>query len=49
LLTGTGSLGRTVLILCAGPLVAAILIAVWFPETGGRELEEVSPEVATPY
>jgi MFS family permease len=44
LITGTGSLGRTVLVLCAGPLVAAILIAVWFPETGGRELEELSPE-----
>jgi len=43
LINGTGSLGRTVLILCAGPLVAAVLIAVWFPETGGRELEELSP------
>jgi putative MFS transporter len=46
LITGTGSLGRTVLVLCAGPLVAGVLIALWFPETGGRELEELSPEVA---
>lgn len=45
LISGTGSLGRTVLILCAGPLVAAVLIVAWFPETGGRELEELSPEV----
>jgi putative MFS transporter len=44
LINGTGSLGRTVLILCIGPLIAAVLILIWFPETGGRELEELSPE-----
>jgi MFS family permease len=43
LINGTGSLGRTVLILCVGPLLAAVLIAIAFPETGGRELEELSP------
>lgn len=45
LINGTGSLGRTVLVLCIGPLIAAVLIVVWFPETGGRELEELNPEL----
>lgn len=46
-LIGVGShLARAVLILCAGPLVAAALVASFFPETGGRELEDIT--VATP-
>jgi hypothetical protein len=43
LIVGSGNLSRAVLILSAGPLVAAVLIAAYFPETGGRELEEISP------
>jgi hypothetical protein len=42
-----------VLILSGGPLVAAVLIATLFPETGGRELEDItragpSPVTANP-
>jgi MFS transporter, putative metabolite:H+ symporter len=44
LIGGSGNLSRAVLILSAGPLLAAGLIAVFFPETGGRELEEISSE-----
>ncbi|HMC43044.1 MAG TPA: MFS transporter [Acidimicrobiales bacterium] len=43
LIAGAGNLSRAVLILSSGPLVAAVLIAAYFPETGGRELEEISP------
>jgi MFS family permease len=42
LIAGANNLPRAVLILSGGPLLAAILIAVFFPETGGRELEEIS-------
>jgi hypothetical protein len=38
-----GNLSRAVLVLSAGPLVAAGLIARFFPETGGRELEQIAP------
>jgi len=43
LIAGTGNLSRTVLVLSAGPLLAAGLIAGFFPETGGRELEQIAP------
>ena len=43
LLVGTSGLGREVLLLSVGPLVALVLIAVWMPETGGLELESISP------
>jgi MFS family permease len=46
LIGGTGNLARTVVILSAGPLLAAVVVAVAFPETGGRELEEIAPEPA---
>lgn len=42
LMAGAGSLSRAVLILSAGPLLAAGLVALLFPETGGRELEDIS-------
>ncbi|MHB8328026.1 MAG: MFS transporter [Acidimicrobiales bacterium] len=42
---GAGNLPRAVLILSAGPLLAAALIAARFPETGGRELEDISAVV----
>jgi putative MFS transporter len=48
LITLTGSLPQSVLILAGGPLVTVIIIAVFFPETKGRELEEISGE-PTPF
>ena len=46
LLTLTGSFGTAAALLAAGPLLAAILVATMFPETGGRELEELTGEEA---
>jgi predicted MFS family arabinose efflux permease len=37
-----GGLARAAVILAAGPLIGIVLIAVWFPETSGRELEAIS-------
>jgi MFS family permease len=45
LIAGAGNLSRAVLILSGGPVLAVGLIAIFFPETGGRELEEISPAV----
>ena len=42
LMTGAASLPAAVLILSAGPLLAALLVAVFFPETGGKELEQIT-------
>lgn len=42
-LIGAGSLPTAVLVLSAGPLLAAVLVAAFFPETGGRELEDIAP------
>lgn len=42
LIGGAGSLPRAVLILSVGPLAAAGLVLAFFPETGGRELEEIN-------
>ena len=39
---------RALLILAAGPLIGAVLIAVWFPETSGRELEAISVDLGGP-
>jgi hypothetical protein len=41
LIGGAGNLPRAVLILSGGPLLAALLVATLFPETGGRELEDI--------
>ena len=46
LIGGAGNLPRAVLILSAGPLIAGAFIATLFPETGGRELEDIT--LATP-
>jgi MFS family permease len=46
LIGGAGNLPKAVLILSGGPLVAAVLVATLFPETGGRELEDITPAVA---
>jgi putative MFS transporter len=48
LIVGAGNLSRAVLILSIGPIIAAVLIAASFPETGGRELEDISPQVPGP-
>lgn len=41
LIARLGSLPRAVLVLALGPLMTIFLIAVFFPETKGRELEEL--------
>jgi MFS family permease len=46
LIQGVG-LPHAVLVLALGPLIAAVLIATRFPETGGRQLESISVEPAT--
>jgi SHS family lactate transporter-like MFS transporter len=48
LLIPADGLSRTVLLLAAGPLAAAVLIATMFPETGGRELEAISADIGGP-
>lgn len=48
LMGGSASLPKAVLILSAGPLIAAALVAAFFPETGGRELEELLPVPVPP-
>ena len=39
-----GRLGPAMSILAVGPLLVAVLILVAYPETAGRELEELNPE-----
>jgi putative MFS transporter len=48
LIGGSGNLPNAVLVLSAGPLIAAVLIAAFFPETGGRELEDILVVPAAP-
>lgn len=42
LLVATGSLPPTVTLLGVGPLLAVVIYAIWFPDTHGKELEEIS-------
>ncbi len=42
LLNATGSLSPTVSLLAIGPLIATLMVAFLFPDTHGRELEEIS-------
>lgn len=44
LLNLTGSLSPTITILGIGPLLAVAIFAIWFPDTHGRELEEIAGE-----
>jgi hypothetical protein len=37
----TGSMRDTVAVLVLGPLAMIFVVAVWFPETHGRELEDI--------
>jgi MFS family permease len=39
-----GSFGRALGILAVGPLIMAVVILLWFPETARRELEDLNPE-----
>ena len=41
-----GGVGQPVAVLAIGPLLVAVLVHTWFPETAGRELEELTPEDA---
>lgn len=41
----TGTQANAVAILTVGPLAGAVLIARFFPETGGRDLEDVAAEL----
>ena len=43
-----GGLGNAMLVLCAGPLIVAVLVLTRFPETAHRELEELNPEDRAP-
>jgi MFS family permease len=43
-----GGLGNAVTLFAAGPLVGAILVLAYIPETRGKTLEELSPESTRP-
>jgi putative MFS transporter len=45
LLAGTAGLGRVVMLLSVGPLLSGLMLLAWMPETGGRELESISPPI----
>jgi len=45
LVAWTGSVPTTVTLLSIGPALMVVLVAVLFPHTHGRELEDLSPEV----
>jgi putative MFS transporter len=45
----TGELSIAAVVLGAGPLIAFVLIWVFFPETMGRELEDISGEAPVPF
>jgi putative MFS transporter len=45
LIVTVGGLSRTVAILGIGPLLTIFVYLIWFPETKGRELEEITGEV----
>ena len=45
LLTGTAGLGHVVMLLSIGPLLSGVMLLAWMPETGGRELESISPSI----
>jgi hypothetical protein len=42
LLHATGSMPQTAAVLALGPLAMIGVIALWFPETHGRELEDIA-------
>jgi MFS family permease len=44
LLALTGSLSWSTTVLTAGPVAGIMLFALYFPDTHGRELEDIAPE-----
>jgi hypothetical protein len=42
--TALGSFGRTLMVLAIAPLIMAVVVLAWFPETARRELEDLNPE-----
>jgi MFS family permease len=48
LITLTGGLPGAATALMGGPLIAVVLFAFFFPDTHGRELEDITGEVTTP-
>jgi putative MFS transporter len=44
----TGSMPDTVAVLVLGPLAMIVVVAVWFPETHGRELEDIVDGLPAP-
>ena len=44
----TGGLSPAGTILSLGPVAAIVLFLVWFPETHGRELEDIAPDDVAP-
>jgi hypothetical protein len=43
-----GSIGPAMAIVGIGPMLLAVLVAVGFPETARRELEDINPEDRAP-
>ena len=43
---GLGSFGQAMGLLAVAPLLMAVVILAFFPETAGRELEDINPEDA---
>lgn len=42
----TSSLPHAVAVLAVGPVLAIVLVAGWFPETGGRDVDEITAAMA---
>jgi hypothetical protein len=47
-LAGPLGIGHAIAVLAVGPLMAVAIVALRFPETAGRELEETSGDVPPP-
>jgi MFS family permease len=45
---GFGRIGPAMAVLAAGPVLLAVLVLAAYPETAGRELEEINPEDRAP-
>jgi hypothetical protein len=43
-----GQLGPALALLALGPIVVAALVLFRYPETAGRELEDINPEDRSP-
>ncbi|MDQ4131985.1 MAG: MFS transporter, partial [Actinomycetota bacterium] len=45
---GFGRIGPAMLVLAVGPVLLALLVLTLYPETAGRELEDINPEDRSP-